>query len=125
MFQNSKGFAALNRAKKINDSELAKQIWSEEMKAMRSLQLQKEREKKQELMLSKVKKQLNFKHETEYQIFMNKHFRGSPLSLEGVWTENKAKDRRKEFVRKMHNTYYGDIWRRYKIPGNHTLSKLE
>lgn len=49
---------------------------------------------------------------------MNKHFRGSPLSLEGVWKENKVKDRRKEFVRKMHNTYYGDIWRRYKIPGS-------
>lgn len=42
-----------------------------------------------------------------------------------MWKENKAKDRRKEFVKKMHNTYYGDIWRRYKIPGNENLQKFE
>ena len=53
---------------------------------------------------------------------MNKHYRGARPSLDGVWKENKAKDRRKEFVKKMHHTYYGNIWNKYTIPGQKSLS---
>ncbi len=101
---------------RVDHANLAKQLWKEEMKALRALEMQKKREQRAEGVVARVKERLEGKHEAEFKVFLEKHFKESRPSLEGVWQENKSSDRRKETIRKIHNNFYGHFWDRHKVP---------
>lgn len=69
-----KGVGQLKGEGRVKKSDLAKELWKEEMKAIRALEMQKKREQRSEMLIEKVKERLEGKHELEYKQFMQKHY---------------------------------------------------
>lgn len=111
-----KKVGSLHGEGKVKKSDLAKELWKEEMRALRALEMQKKREQRSEMLIEKVKERLEGKHEKEYKQFMHKHYEERGPSLEGVWKESKSTQRREESIRKIHNNSYAHFWERHKVP---------